>query len=208
MANIELTPEKPEYPGGVWHIEGMENENIVASGIYYYTSENISASLLGFRAAVRSPDYEQDDHHGVDVIYNLRNEQPLNQYWGSVITKEDRCIVFPNIFQHKVAPFKLEDPSKPGRRKILVFFLVGPSPVISTATVPPQQLDWLKSQVQSQPSSEFPNELSEKILDLLDWPLSLEEAKKHREELMKERKFFVKQNNELLFERPFSLCEH
>ena len=52
LANIELTPEKPEYPGGVWHIEGMENENIVASGIYYYTSENITSSLLSFRAAV------------------------------------------------------------------------------------------------------------------------------------------------------------
>lgn len=23
LANIELTPEKPEYPGGVWHVEGM-----------------------------------------------------------------------------------------------------------------------------------------------------------------------------------------
>ena len=22
LANIELTPEKPEYPGGVWHVEG------------------------------------------------------------------------------------------------------------------------------------------------------------------------------------------
>ena len=58
LANIELTPENPEYNGGVWHVEGMENENIVASGIYYYTSENITPSLLGFRAAVKEPDYE------------------------------------------------------------------------------------------------------------------------------------------------------
>lgn len=156
---------------------------------------------------MREPAYEQNDHRGVDLMYGLRDEEPLNQYWGSVVTKEDRCVVFPNILQHKVAPFRLIDPSKPGHRKILVFFLVGPTPVVSTATVPPQQLEWLKREVQSKPSG-LPHELSEKILDFLDWPLSLEEAKKHREELMKERKYFIEINNECLFERPFSLCEH
>jgi hypothetical protein len=38
LANIVLTPEKPTYPGGSWHVEGMKNEHIVASGIYYYHS--------------------------------------------------------------------------------------------------------------------------------------------------------------------------
>ena len=36
LANIVLTPEKPRYEGGSWHVEGMMNERIVASGIYYY----------------------------------------------------------------------------------------------------------------------------------------------------------------------------
>ena len=26
LGSIELTPEKPDYPGGVWHVEGMANE--------------------------------------------------------------------------------------------------------------------------------------------------------------------------------------
>jgi len=39
LANIQLTPEKSEYNGGSWHVEGMENERIVASGIYYYDEE-------------------------------------------------------------------------------------------------------------------------------------------------------------------------
>ncbi len=26
LANIELTPEKPDYTGGSWHVEGMQNE--------------------------------------------------------------------------------------------------------------------------------------------------------------------------------------
>ncbi|KAH0487732.1 MAG: uncharacterized protein KVP18_004350 [Porospora cf. gigantea A] len=48
-ANIHLTPEKPEYPGGAWHVEGMKNESIVATGLYYYDVENITESELAFR---------------------------------------------------------------------------------------------------------------------------------------------------------------
>jgi hypothetical protein len=39
LANIVLTPESPKYGGGSWHVEGMRNESIVASGIYYYGEE-------------------------------------------------------------------------------------------------------------------------------------------------------------------------
>lgn len=49
LANIHLTPESPNYEGGVWHVEGMQNEEIVASGIYYAAEENISESRLAFR---------------------------------------------------------------------------------------------------------------------------------------------------------------
>jgi Fe-S cluster biosynthesis and repair protein YggX len=53
----------------------------------------------------------------------------------------------------------------------------------------------------------LPDELLEKIvgnLSLMSW----DEAKKHREELMKERKYFVEENSKQAFEREFSLCEH
>ncbi|KZT14170.1 hypothetical protein NEOLEDRAFT_1052463, partial [Neolentinus lepideus HHB14362 ss-1] len=52
MANIVLTPEKPEYAGGSWHVEGMDNEKIVATGIYYYDSSNVTESKLSFRTAL------------------------------------------------------------------------------------------------------------------------------------------------------------
>ncbi|BDD57675.1 hypothetical protein MAP00_003021 [Monascus purpureus] len=42
LANIELTPEKPEYDGGSWHVEGQLNEHICASAVYYYDIENIT----------------------------------------------------------------------------------------------------------------------------------------------------------------------
>jgi hypothetical protein len=34
LANIILTPEKPEYGGRTWHVEGMQNEHIVSTFIY------------------------------------------------------------------------------------------------------------------------------------------------------------------------------
>ena len=58
LANIELTPERPEYEGGSWHVEGQMNEHICASALYYYESENITGSSLAFRQNVG--DYDMD----------------------------------------------------------------------------------------------------------------------------------------------------
>jgi len=119
MANIHLTPEKPKYEGGVWHLEGMANEGIVATGIYYYETENITDSFLNFRQACREPNYEQSDDRGVEFVYNLENEGPLIQEIGAVATIQDRCIAFPNVIQHRVGSFELKDKTKNGHRKIL-----------------------------------------------------------------------------------------
>ena len=144
LANIVLTPENPSYPGGVWHVEGMENEHIVATGIYYYSSSNITQSALQFRTVIREPNYEQNDNRGVGIVYGLGNALPLNQSLGELVTQEDRCIVFPNLYQHRVAPFQLQDVNQSGERKILVFFLVDPSiRILSTAHVRSQQSHWL-----------------------------------------------------------------
>lgn len=49
MVSVELTPEKPEYPAGTWHVEGLLNERICATALYYLDSENITESSLSFR---------------------------------------------------------------------------------------------------------------------------------------------------------------
>jgi hypothetical protein len=185
LATVHLTPEKPEYPGGSWHVEGMLNERIVSTGIYYWDSENITESRLGFRAALDDPDYEQNDDNGLREVYGLEDEDALNQVLGSASTPAGRCLAFPNVLQHRVAPFRLVDPTRPGHRKILAFFLVDPSArIVSTSHVPPQQ-PWSDTST-----------------------MTLEQAKGYREELMQERKFFVDEHNEQLYEREFSLCEH
>ena len=139
-----LTPQQPRYDGGVWHVEGMRNECIVASGIAYYEQCNTGPSSLAFRCAVAEPAYEQNDDRGPPAVYGLSNGEALVQPLGAIDTCEGRCIAFPNVFQHRVAPFSLLDASKPGHRSILVLFLVDPTiSILSTSRVPPQQKDWL-----------------------------------------------------------------
>ncbi|MEV5103782.1 DUF4246 domain-containing protein [Streptomyces massasporeus] len=185
LATIHLTPDKPEYAGGSWHVEGMLNERIVSTGIYYWDSENITESRLSFRAALDDPDYEQNDDNGLREVYGLEDEDALNQVLGSASTPAGRCLAFPNVLQHRVGSFRLADPARPGHRKILAFFLVDPSEtIVSTSDVPPQQ-PWSGTST-----------------------MTLEQAMSYREQLMQERKFFVDEHNEQLYEREFSLCEH
>ncbi|MGW1268716.1 DUF4246 domain-containing protein [Streptomyces sp. NPDC002491] len=185
LAAIHLTPDKPEYPGGSWHVEGMMNERIVSTGIYYWDSENITDSRLSFRAALDDPHYEQNDDNGLREVFGLEDEDALNQPLGSASTPAGRCLAFPNVLQHRVGSFRLTDAARPGHRKILAFFLVDPSQtIVSTSDVPPQQ-PWSDTST-----------------------MTLEQAEDFREQLMQERKFFVDEHNEQLFEREFSLCEH
>jgi hypothetical protein len=77
LANIELTPEKPTYDGGSWHIEGQLNEAIVATAIYYYDSNNITHSHLAFRTPADAEEmvmafsYVQSDHLPLKILYDL-----------------------------------------------------------------------------------------------------------------------------------------
>ncbi|OMJ20164.1 hypothetical protein AYI70_g4280 [Smittium culicis] len=211
LANIILTPDNPKYEGGVWHVEGMQNENIVSSSIYYYDQENISESQLGFRVSIREPDYEQHDVGGVLKTHGLVDDCALVQNIGHINTLKNRCITFPNIYQHKVQPFEPLDKTKPGFRKILCFFLVDPSKrIISTAIVPPQQKSWFEIELNKSENkiNKPPYEISQLISEKLEWPMSLDTAKSHREKLMEERKVFVSTKTKEIFERFFSLCEH
>ncbi|TEB33690.1 hypothetical protein FA13DRAFT_106160 [Coprinellus micaceus] len=228
LASIELTPDKPEYGGGSWHVEGMMNEAICATAIYYYSSENVTESRLAFRQQSHNFDYddvsyEQEHHDWLHQVYGLRQHRDTVQDLGSVVTKEGRLLTFPNILQHQVQPFKLEDPTKPGHRKILALFLVDPHySVISTADVPPQRHDWWAEETFG-PAHELPSstkmkeliellpvELRDKVMDDMedDFPITLEKAEGYREELMKERMKFQLAHDGDFSSVEISLCEH
>ncbi|VDB86904.1 unnamed protein product [Peniophora sp. CBMAI 1063] len=219
LANIHLTPDASEYPGGSWHVEGMINEAIVSTGIYYYDEDNVTESRLAFRTAVNDPGvhYEQDDSVGSMTTYELDRDEPLVQTLGAVATKAGRCIAFPNIYQHQVQPFALADPSRPGYRKILALFLVDPSleyPRPSTTFVPPQQRGWMRTTVHTAAAStesrlsKLPVELLNTIVDQVDGLMDRAEAGALRLELMEERSAMTEENTEQVFAVPFNMCEH
>ncbi|KAF7181503.1 hypothetical protein CNMCM7691_000721 [Aspergillus felis] len=223
LANIELTPEKPEYNGGSWHVEGQLNEHICASAIYYYDSENITDSRLAFRQradteAVSYVSYEQSRHEFLQEIFGLDpeaawNEGNVTQVLGSVDTRQGRLLTFPNSLQHQVSPFALADRTKPGHRKILAFFLVDPHlSIISSANVPPQQEDWWKERqeiVGKLLSERLPAELQNMVKEGLEaTPITLEEAKQYRKELMEERSNKLQEQNRDFEMGEFNLCEH
>ncbi|KAJ3576459.1 hypothetical protein NP233_g415 [Leucocoprinus birnbaumii] len=218
LANIHLTPDKPRYAGGTWHIEGQQNEHICASAIYYYDIENISTSTLNFRSAINTVhlengvSYEQNDNNWAQDVYGLQAWGWAVQVLGGIKAREGRLVTFPNILQHQVQPFELEDPTKPGHRKILALFLVDPvMKIISTANVPCQRHDWWSEMIlDSNVLSKLTVELKDMVTKRPDgFPITLKEAKRFREELMEERKEFVLDYQDENFRNvKISLCEH
>ncbi|KAH7303788.1 hypothetical protein B0J17DRAFT_218640 [Rhizoctonia solani] len=211
LANIHLTPENPKYSGGSWHVEGMKNESIAVSGIYYYDEDNITESRLAFRTAVNAPPYEQGDEIGCRLTWGMAKDDPCVNQLGSVVTCQDRCIAFPNTYQHCVSSFELADKSKPGHRKIVALFLVDPAiSRPSTTIVPPQQKEWRASGISANPvlKAAF-NKLSPEIIDhidsMIEGTMTRAEAEAYRLELMDERKAFVTRNNKAFFTVPFNI---
>jgi hypothetical protein len=129
---------------------------------------------------------------------------------GKIRTRKGRSLVFPNVLQHRVSPFKLEDPSKPGHRKLLALFLVDPNIKIpSTANVPPQQAEWfIRGGQMESVFGHFPNEIVDQIVDEMDFPFTAEKAKAMRLDLIKERGMFQEQVNDSLLEKRYCSCEH
>ena len=121
-------------------------------------------------------------------------------------------MAWPNIFQHRVSPFELLDKTKPGKRGILVFFLVDPDNPMGydSQNVLPQQRDWWLEKVDRVPtlSTKLPKEVRDIIFDWVDDPMPLKVAREYRQRSMDERKFIVDNQNEQIYEREFSLCEH
>jgi hypothetical protein len=161
--------------------------------------------------------YEQQQFEFLQAVFGFNDEvvgngwTNITQNLGAVLCKEGRLLTFPNTVQHRVSSFSLADPSKPGHRKILALFLVDPHRrVISSANVPPQREDWgyERQKAVGQALSQLPRELQDIVQNDLEPLMSLEEAKKYRLELMKERGLSSERNNVNFETGDFSLCEH
>ena len=141
------------------------------------------------------------------------SRSPCVQDLGDVITKTHRCVAFPNLYQHQVQPFRLEDLTKPGYRKILVFFLVDPTQkIFSTTDVAPQQREWITEAMrgagQNSAFAKLPLEILTMISNVNDGAMTRLEAEKYREKLMSERVVSVEEIDRTYFGVvPFRLFE-
>ena len=217
LASIHLTPEKPEYEGGSWHVEGQLNERIVSTALFYYDSDNVTDSHLDFSTLgdreelVMELNYAQGDFRSIERTFAIDPNEDITQRIGSVLTRQGRALFFSNLYMHHVSPFKLADPTRPGHRKILALFLVDPGvPIISTANVPPQRKDWWveRTGLAAGVSSNLPAELRNIVVENVEFPIGLEDAKKAREELMSERSALKVKSESRVSGITWNFCEH
>ena len=178
-------------------MEGVLNEHIVAVGVYYYDAINVSESRLRFRQKVDADGLIKWDDKGVRAVCGLVLGQgrALNQLLGTVVTKSDRCIAFPNALWKRVTPFRLVDPKRGGVLRSLAFLLVDPSVrIASTADVPPQQREWLEREMLSPVGALrcLPEVLVREVMAYVGG-VTPQQARKHRERLVAERRAIVRE---------------
>lgn len=86
-------------------VEGLLNEMICATALYYLDSENVTDSSLSFRMQTSYDQDElqdkvgQDSYHWMECVFGTdltRNGSCLQSY-GSVETSEGRLLAFPNV---------------------------------------------------------------------------------------------------------------
>eukprot|EP01024_Parvocaulis_polyphysoides_P018537 TRINITY_DN1821_c1_g3_i1.p1 TRINITY_DN1821_c1_g3~~TRINITY_DN1821_c1_g3_i1.p1 ORF type:complete len:555 (+),score=74.78 TRINITY_DN1821_c1_g3_i1:68-1732(+) len=212
-ANYVLQPGQTHE--GVWHVEGVCQEHIIATGIYYYeVSENLENDGLQFRRGLT-----EDEEENIIMEYTHENPPPDNSCvveLGSIHTKQDRCVLFPNSHQHKLLQLHNKSDTDIAVRKMLCFFIVDPDKnVISTEDVPDQNWKVAKVQVAFELQKvairvlgkAFPNVVAQKILGFAKVGFSLEESQENRLALMRHRRFYKDQLNREI-EREINLCEH
>jgi hypothetical protein len=202
---------------GVWHVEGMAYEHILATGIYYISiSDHMKDEGLAFRRGI-----EEEEGRALFNLFTHDYPPPFDYSnssidLGAVQILQKRCIVFPNSYQHKVLGLKNEDDSDTAQRRIFCFFLVDPSKrIVSTQDIPDQRQLTVRAQLAEmlQKASiigsgrSIPQGLMSDILCFAFSGMTLAEAKEHRLKLMHERKYQKDRMNQDI-ERQVSLCEH
>ncbi|KAJ2442599.1 hypothetical protein GGF42_006900 [Coemansia sp. RSA 2424] len=215
MSNIELTLENPVYAGADWNLAGLANERIIATGVFFYDVANIAESSLSFREAFSPWDFEADnfDVDTISLVYGIDKEdfwnaEPLSQEIGGVTIEDGRCLVFPSILQHRMPALKQADATKPGHCKMLTFYFVDPSIRIpSTEIVPPQQRSWLLEDLLTfEPFRSLPRLIVDGIMDKIDFPFSLNEAKKLRLEMVDLYEWVLLDISNHVFEPCYDNC--
>jgi hypothetical protein len=176
---VEYRLEAGELHEGVWHVEGMSHEHIVATCVYILDRDPaLEGGALSFKRA-----YTVEEAGRLFWNINQSRPSPVEELvdegtipLGSLATPAGRIIVFPNSHIHKLGKLSVAAGASCARRRVIVFWLVDPNVTLpSTREVAPQQ-------------GVIPHD----------------EALAVRLELMEERK----RHKQSLNVRSVSLCEH
>ncbi|KAJ3146717.1 hypothetical protein HDU86_008405 [Geranomyces michiganensis] len=156
LSNVYLTPDNPSYDGESWQTEATLFDGVFATGICHYDQANITTPQLDFRHDTFPADFDYPQYAGnaVREVYGLVNGGDCTQHVGTIDAVQGRCIAYPNNYQHRAAPFTLQDASKPGHLKTLSFCLIDPAGHrVSTGRIPPQRADWFAAQLRGSDDS-------------------------------------------------------
>lgn len=176
---VEYRLAAGETHEGVWHVEGMSHEHIVATCVYVLDrDEALLGGDLRFKRAYTLEEagrlFWNIDQSRPSPVERLVDEGTIPL--GSVATPAGRLLVFPNSHIHKLGELSVAEGAHEATRRVIVFWLVDPQVQIpSTADVKP-----------------------------LQGQISHDEALAIRLELMEERK----RHKQSLNVRAVSLCEH
>ncbi|KAI4146089.1 MAG: hypothetical protein LQ341_002178 [Variospora aurantia] len=206
IRDINLTPSKPDYDGEDWHVQGQTNERICATAMYIYSTSNISTTTgscptVSFRRRVFPEEAiaakgEITTPPFLPQIYGAKHGDPVIQKLGDVVLRENRVVVWPNVFQTRLNKFTLDDKEKEGHLRVATLHLIDPNRrVISTAMVPCQRRDWWADTIRNTCPCLYrlPREVFQHIIEMIDdesYPISVGEGKRDREDFKRERELF------------------
>ncbi|KAI8828274.1 hypothetical protein BJ741DRAFT_523726, partial [Chytriomyces cf. hyalinus JEL632] len=111
-------------------------QRVVAMAVVFLEASNISTSHLIFRQGNKKSSnhsvqyYKRIDgtaRNDVDRLHGFNHgESSQAEVVGQISALENRAVVFPTIYTHRLESFSFLDPNKDGHRTVLVFYLVDP----------------------------------------------------------------------------------
>ncbi|MCU0659035.1 MAG: DUF4246 domain-containing protein [Polyangiaceae bacterium] len=128
---------------GVWHVEGMSHEHIVATCVVVLDrDEELEGGSLSFKRSYTKEEagmlFWNISQSRPEPTANIVSEGTIPL--GTVGTPSGRMLVFPNSHIHKLNTLRLRPGAAEGRRRVIVFWIVDPDVQIpSTREIPPQQ---------------------------------------------------------------------
>eukprot|EP01024_Parvocaulis_polyphysoides_P046654 TRINITY_DN4402_c0_g1_i3.p1 TRINITY_DN4402_c0_g1~~TRINITY_DN4402_c0_g1_i3.p1 ORF type:complete len:680 (+),score=114.13 TRINITY_DN4402_c0_g1_i3:103-2040(+) len=188
---------------GEWKVEGLQQENVVAIGVYCCEmSDNFLDFGLEFRRGLNVSEIDSvaEEYYYRSPPFDTNNAEII---LGSVPIQKNRCIVFPNNVQYRITEFQQENKmniqENVKKCRILYFFLADPElEIVSSADVKNQ--NWQENKIEIAIELQkiakrvlgqsLPQIAAEKIVLMAKTGFSREEELDHRRTIIQNTKLY------------------